>query len=86
MKASRNTHTRVCVCVCVCVYLYIYGLDGKESACNVRNLDLFSGLGRPPGVGHGNPLQDSCLKNPMDRGPWWATVHGVAKSWIQLSD
>ena len=38
------------------------------------------GLGRSPGGGHGNPLQDSCLENPMDRGAWWATVHGVAKS------
>ena len=38
------------------------------------------GLGRSPGVGNGNLLQYSCLKNPMDRGAWWATVHGVAKS------
>ena len=38
------------------------------------------GLGRSPGVGNGNPLQDSCLENPMDRRAWWATVHGVAKS------
>ena len=38
------------------------------------------GLGRSPGGGHGHPLQDSCLENPMDRGPWWATVHGVSKS------
>ena len=43
------------------------------------------GLGRSPGVGNGNPLQDSCLENPMDRRAWWATVHGVAKSWTQLS-
>ena len=45
---------------------------------------LISGLGRSPGGGHGNPLQYSCLENPMDRGAWWATVHGVAKSWTQL--
>ena len=38
------------------------------------------------GEGNGNPLQYSCLENPMDRGAWWATVHGVAKSWIGLSD
>ena len=43
------------------------------------------GSGRSPGGGSGNPLQYSCLENPMDRGPWWATVHGVAKSWTQLS-
>ena len=39
-----------------------------------------------PGEGNGNPLQCSCLKNPMDRGAWWATVHGVTKSWTGLSD
>ena len=43
------------------------------------------GLGRSPG-GNGNPLQYSCLENPMDRGAWWATVHGVTKSQTQLSD
>ena len=45
-----------------------------------------SGLGRYPGRGHGNPLQCSCLGNPMGRGTWWATVCGVAKSWTRLSD
>ena len=40
--------------------------------------------GRSPGGGHGNPLQCSCLESPMDRGAWWATVHGVVKSWTQL--
>ena len=44
------------------------------------------GSGRSPGGGHSNPLQYSCLENPMDRGVWWATVHRVAKSWTQLSD
>ena len=44
------------------------------------------GSGRSPGGGHGNPLQYSCLENPMDRGAWWATVHGVAKSQAQLSN
>ena len=47
---------------------------------------LISGLGRPSGGGYSNPLQYSCLENPMDRGAWWATVHGVAKSWTRLSD
>ena len=42
-------------------------------------------LGRSAGEGNGNPLQFSCLENPMDRGDWQATVHGVAKSWAQLS-
>jgi len=40
--------------------------------------------GRSPGKGHGNPLQYSCLENPMDRGAWWATVHSVANSWTRL--
>ena len=40
------------------------------------------GLGRSPREGNGNPLQDTCPENPMDRGAWWATAHGVAKSWI----
>ena len=44
------------------------------------------GLGRSPGEGDGNPLQYSCLENPMDRGAWKATVHGVAKSWTRLRD
>ena len=47
---------------------------------DVRNTGLIPGSGRSPGEGHGNPLQHSHLENPMDRGPWWATVHGIAKS------
>ena len=60
--------------------------DGKESACNVGDLGLIPGLGRSPGEGTGNLLQYSCLENPMDRGAWRARVHGVIKSWTQLSD
>ena len=60
--------------------------NGKESACNVGGSGSFPGLGRSPGEGHGNPLQDSCLANPMDRGAWQASVHRVAKSQTQLSD
>ena len=47
-------------------------------------LGLIPELGRCPGGGHGNPLQDSCLENPMDRGTWWSTVHRVAQSQIPL--
>ena len=50
------------------------------------DLGLISGLGRSPEEGNGNPLQYSCLGNPMDRGAWSAIVHGIAKSWTQLSD
>ena len=49
-----------------------------------RDVGLISGLGRSPGGGHGNPLQSSCLENPMDRGAYKATVHRVAKSRTQL--
>ena len=46
--------------------------NSKESACKERDLGSVPGLGRSPGEGHSNPLQDSCLENPMDRGAWWA--------------
>ena len=59
--------------------------DGKESACNAGDLGSIPGSGRSPGEGNGYPLQYSCLENPMDRGPWQATVHGVTKSRTQLS-
>jgi len=55
------------------------GSDGKESSCNAGDLGSIPGLGRSPGEGNGNPLQYSCLQNPMDRGAWWATVQGVAE-------
>ena len=61
------------------------GSDSKASACNAGDLGLIPGLGRSPGEGNGNPLQYSCLENPMDGGAWWATVHGVAKSRTRLS-
>ena len=54
------------------------GSDGKE--CNVGDPGSIPGSGRCPGEGNGNPLQYSCLENSMDRGAWWATVHGVAKA------
>ena len=51
----------------------------KESACNAGDPGLIPGLGRSPGEGNDNPLQYSCLENQMDKGAWWATVHGVAR-------
>ena len=62
------------------------GSEVKASACNVGDLGSIPGLGRSPGEGKGNPLQYSCLENPMDRGAWWATVNGVANSQTRLSD
>ena len=58
----------------------------KASASNTGDLGSIPGLGRSPGEGNGNPLRYSCLENLMDGGAWWATVHGVAKSWTRLSD
>ena len=58
---------------------------GKLSACNAGDPGLIPGLGRSPGEGNGNPLQYSGLENPMDRGAWRATVHGVTKSQTRLS-
>ena len=59
-------------------------LSGKESTCKVGDVGSIPGLGRAPGGGNGNPVQHSCLENPLDRGAWWATVYKVAKSWSRL--
>ena len=73
------------------IRVYTYGLPqwlrGKESACNAGDtgdLGLIPGSERSPGAGNGNPLQYSCLENPMDRGAWRAILHRVAKSWTRL--
>ena len=65
---------------------YPGGSDGKESAWNAGEPGLIPGWGRSPGEGNGNPLQCSCLENPMDRGAWWTTAHEVAKSQTRLRD
>ena len=70
-------------------HLFPNGSDSKASAYNayyMGDLGLIPGSGRSPGEGNGNPLQYSCLKNPMDGGTWQATVHGVSKSLTQLSN
>ena len=69
-----------------CHCLVSWWLSGKESACNAGDAGSIPESGRSPGGGDGNPLHDSCLENPMDRGAWWATVHRVTKSRTQLSD
>ena len=66
-----------------CTWSFPGGASGKEPSCQCRRhkrLGLIPGSGRSSGGGHCNPLQYSCLENPMDRGAWWATVHRVAKS------
>ena len=60
-------------------------LSSKESTSKPGDIGSIPGSARSPEGGHGNPFQYSCLENPKDRGAWWATVHGVAKSWIKLS-
>ena len=62
------------------------GSEVKASASNAGDPGSIPGSGRSPGEGNGNPLQYSCLQDPMGGGAWWATVHGVAKSWTRLSD
>ena len=62
------------------------GSAGKESTCNAGDLGSIPGLGRSPGEEISNLLQYSCLENPMDRGAWWATVRGIAKSQTPLSN
>ena len=64
---------------------FLCSSDGKESAHNAGDLGSIPGSRKSPGEGHGNPLQYSCLENPMDREAWWTIVHGVAKSQTQLS-
>ena len=55
------------------------GSNGKESTCNAGDPGPIPGSGRSPGEGNGNPLQYSCLENPMEKGVWWATVHEVTE-------
>ena len=65
---------------CVNFTSIIGGSKGEESACSAGDPSSIPRFGRAPGEGNGNPLQYSCLENPMDGGGWWATVHRVAKS------
>ena len=64
------------------IYLLVFpgGSVGKESACNAGDPGSIPGSGKSPGEENGNPLPYSCLENPMDKGVWWAAVHGVAES------
>ena len=69
------------------IFILDYGSsDNKASAYNAGDSGSIPRLGRSPEERNGNPLQYSCLENPMDQGAWWATVHGVAESRTRLSD
>ena len=79
----RNDRVRPSYNICLSLYTrkgFPCSSVGKESACNAGDLGLIPGLGRSPGEGNGNPFQYPCLENPIDRGAWWAIVHGVTKS------
>ena len=62
------------------------GSDGKEASCKAGDLGSILGSEKSSGEGNGYLFQYSCVDNPIDRGVWWAIVHGVAKNWTQLSD
>ena len=68
------------------LHLYVSAFLRFSLCPHSLNLGFIPGSGRSPREGNGNPLQYSCLGNHMDRGAWWAVVHGVKKSWTQLSD
>ena len=73
--------------VCICIYASQAALGVKNPPANagdIRDVGLIPGWERCPGGSHGNPLQYSCLENLMDRGTWWAAVHGSAKSRTQM--
>ena len=75
----------MCIYVYVYIYVHTYGISQvalvvKIPSASAGDGGLTPGWGRSPGGGRGNPLQYSCLDNPMERGMWWATVHGVARS------
>ena len=75
--------------VFTCDYIFLHSslvAQTVKNSCNAGHLDLIPMLGRSPGGGHGNPLQYSCLENPMDKGAWRATVHGVTKTQTRLSN
>ena len=78
----RNCHSTAVVFI-----YYELSIEGASlvAQCQSRRYRFDPGSGRSPGEGHGNPLQDSCLGNPMNRGAWQSAVHGVAKSWTRLS-
>ena len=97
MLAHREKNELLSKAMVSCVNLGMYlvyirpksfpgGSDDKESACNAGDPGLNPGSGRSPGEGNGYSLQYSCQANPMDRGAWRATVHGVTKIETRLSD
>ena len=85
-KKKKNVCDSLYCNTCFIVMSFPDGSVVKNLPASARDVGSTLGLGRSPGEGNGNPLQYSCLTNPMDRGAWWATVHGVAQSQTQFSD
>ena len=86
IRGARSCQLQIGTCHGCYLYGFPGGSEDKASACNAGDPGSIPGLGRFPGEGNGNPLQYSCLENPMVRGAWRATVHGVTKSQTRLSN
>ena len=82
LEKGKVTHSSILAWI---IPWTIRGSEGKEPTCSAGDPGSIPGSGGSSGEGNGNPLQYSCLENSMDRGAWWATVHGVAKSQTRLS-
>ena len=85
-KLSKNCTKKTPIHIDACTYIQgssqvaLVAKNLPANARDIRDTSSVPALGRSPGGGHGNPLQYSCLENPLDRGAWWAIVHGVAES------
>ena len=92
MDISFNIRAPVAIKIVPFLYLqraqlgFPGGIAVKNLPANAGDMGLIPGLGRFPGVGSGNPLQYSCLENPVDRGAWQGTVHEVTRSWTPLNN
>ena len=82
LEKGKVTHSSILAWI---IPWTIRGSEGKEPTCSAGDPGSIPGSGGSSGEGNGNPLQYSCLENSMDRGAWWATVHGVTKSQTRLS-
>ena len=81
---GKNIHFTKCIKKLGASQVARVSKNSPASAGNIRDMGSIPGLGRSPGGGHDNPLQYSCLENPMNRGAWRATVHRITKVWTRL--
>ena len=85
-NAREETSSDQLIWLLLSISCFPGGTVVKNLPLNAGEAVSIPGVGRSPGVGNVNPLQYSCLENSINRGIWWATVHGVAKSWTQLGE